>query len=458
MGLLSRYYFGTLILLALTFFVLIIEVTVDQNPKPSSVSNSTSPTSTSSSSSTTTPTDPPIYLSISSTPPDPLGVSKVSGFYGPGAWAAWMLWIVGSWYRAFTGKRSKLDPNTLSFVIATNYAALDLMRRVQQVRQSVHVEGHPEDDIMAQYGAAMTIVWQGTAHILLQSIVFGVFHDGPRPFKFWMLSGGLMIPLLSQALASVASMQFSTLDDRTPAMFWNGMGSAKHDFLLFVNWLWVPVFILVLLLAGILLYRLCVGSAVFRSFDWQRIWVLFYSFYPAVVLTAFTVFMSSLCVLLEIENPSVVAFDIIMWICFVPVIPVGAILVTISIVFIFLPFHVLVTILKFIFTGGKSFHKACFFIPCAPQSILEMDQAFALLAGVVMLVGIEIAPPIVKSWTKKWREKRLFEQEVNRRIGLGVNERERVNSGFEMTSTSRTNSELERLSQRTNSGVIGEVV
>ncbi|KAF2490012.1 hypothetical protein BU16DRAFT_567113 [Lophium mytilinum] len=255
MTLLERSYSISLLLLALTFSILLIELFPAPDPVASAERQATS-TGTSSSSSTGTPTNLPVYLYISSAPPDPLGVSKVSGFYGPGAWAAWMLWVVGSWYRVFTEKRSKLDSNTLGFVIATNYAALDLIRRIQQVRHAVRLENQAADEIMAQYGAAMTIVWQGSMHTLLQSLIFGIYFHERRKIKFWTLSGGLVIPLLSQAMASAASIQIKALDDKTPAMFWNGMGPTAHSVLLYINWIWLPVFMLVLLLIGIYLHRL----------------------------------------------------------------------------------------------------------------------------------------------------------------------------------------------------------
>lgn len=38
----------------------------------------------------------PLHLSTTSTLPDSLGIAKVNGFYGPGAWSGWFLTIVSS--------------------------------------------------------------------------------------------------------------------------------------------------------------------------------------------------------------------------------------------------------------------------------------------------------------------------------------------------------------------------
>jgi hypothetical protein len=66
-------------------------------------------------------TQPVIHLSID--PPDLHGFSHVSGLYGPGAWSAWYLCIVGSWLGLSrkisgskkTGALGKLDLNLVTY-------------------------------------------------------------------------------------------------------------------------------------------------------------------------------------------------------------------------------------------------------------------------------------------------------------------------------------------------------
>src|SRR2546429_5716717 len=73
-----------------------VAIAVSQ-PHRISVSINLPTTTTADSTSTTLWVDDGIYLAVSATPPDPLGIANVSGFYGPGAWPTWFLSVCGSW-------------------------------------------------------------------------------------------------------------------------------------------------------------------------------------------------------------------------------------------------------------------------------------------------------------------------------------------------------------------------
>jgi hypothetical protein len=47
-------------------------------------------------------------------------------------------------------------------------------------------------------------------------------------------------------------------------------------------------------------------------------------------------------------------------------------------------------------TGGRIVGNSCYFMPCAPQALSESDQAFALFAGLAMIV-YELGP---KLWAR----------------------------------------------------------
>lgn len=466
--LLEKYYGFLLIILCASFAVLIIEAYAIPTPKqpfavpsPSQTSfiTSTSPSPTSSSHTySTKPTDPPIFLNITSAPPDELEISQVSGFYGPGAWIAWMLWIVASWYRIFADHASGVDPNAWSYLVATNVAAIDLMRRAQRMVTSARhtADGRPDLNLLGSFGAAATIVWQGTAHAFIQGGLTLILDERASP-KFWTLLAGLFLPLLSQALVSTAMLEISTLSDLTPAMFWNGMGSGYHQFLLCVHVLWVPVFMILAIVLGNLFFRYCARKTVFNPIDFNRIFKLLYHYYPALMLTALDAFMVGLCVILLLPaDQGLGAFDVVLYFFFATLLPPAGILVPACIMYLFYPFHALITFLKIVFTGGKSFKKACFFMPCAPQSLLDMDQVVGVLIGLIMFVGIEIGVPMYRKWQKRKREDRILAQDISRRI-----ERARAvdqDHGIELTtSANRTNSELQALSRRTNSGLSRQV-
>ena len=50
-------------------------------------------------------------------------------------------------------------------------------------------------------------------------------------------------------------------------------------------------------------------------------------------------------------------------------------------------------------TIGSAPAQSCFFMPYTPQSVLDSDQAFAVLGGLVMLLGSEVVPsfPVQKT-------------------------------------------------------------
>jgi hypothetical protein len=64
-----------------------------------------------------------LHLPVTAAPPDPLGIANVSGFYGPGSWAAWFLTGAASWLRIVRRDERNFDLNTWLFFAGTNWAA-----------------------------------------------------------------------------------------------------------------------------------------------------------------------------------------------------------------------------------------------------------------------------------------------------------------------------------------------
>jgi len=58
-------------------------------------------------------------------------------------------------------------------------------------------------------------------------------------------------------------------------------------------------------------------------------------------------------------------------------------------------------------------------MPCAPQSITELDQALGLAAGIFSFFVAEIGYPYMQRRKKQRQERIEFEQETTRRFGLG---------------------------------------
>jgi hypothetical protein len=82
-------------------------------------------------------------------------------------------------------------------------------------------------------------------------------------------------------------------------------------------------------------------------------------------------------------------------------------------------------------------------MPCAPQSIKEEDQLFALIAGLLLFVGWEILPVVRYEFKKRYRDRKAFVQDVELRMRQLQTRRllTRINSGNE--TVRRTQSERE---------------
>jgi hypothetical protein len=91
---------------------------------------------------------------------------------------------------------------------------------------------------------------------------------------------------------------------------------------------------------------------------------------------------------------------------------VSAVLVFVHAVmsFFMFPLYVPSTLME----GFSNISKSCYFMPCAPQSIVEWEQAYSLVVGLVLLFGVEITPAVVK-WRK---QEKAFEDSLDRQIDL----------------------------------------
>jgi hypothetical protein len=52
--------------------------------------------------------------------------------------------------------------------------------------------------------------------------------------------------------------------------------------------------------------------------------------------------------------------------------------------------------------------QSCFFMPCAPQSIRDEDQSYALFAGLLLVIGVEVVWPSISELKRRYRENRAI--------------------------------------------------
>jgi hypothetical protein len=375
-------------------------------------------TSTSISTSTSyTPT--PLYLHVTPSSPDILGISNISGVYGPGAWGAWFLTGVAAWYRIFTQSEEKIDVNTWVFLLGINWSAMDVFRITHRMRTCSALENETEfKALLGWFGAAFTVLFWGSFHAILQVPVTAMafaYEDVLR-LRMRILIGGLIMPFIG--LLASASLLYKLPDDNSafqllPALYYRGMDSTLHGFL-FVGGAFGPA----------LLFPLII----------ECFWAIYRGLDPWDVMSGLDVFGDAMDAM-EKSNSKMLkyltaAFAIASLISFIAFI-ILLCLKNEAGLFLMLPFLVLMSFMFpslpvsfwvsvpligpgcYIWDGY--FHRkseawvseSCFFMPCSPQSISDDDQMYALLAGIFLFLGLEIVPKVFKR-VRRWYRDNIF--------------------------------------------------
>ena len=166
-----------------------------------------------------------IHLQLNTSAPDPIGFAQVSGFYGPGAWAAWFLTLVGSWL-AIVKAPGRVDSNMLLYLAGLNWVAADLLRHM--IRLHILKQAHNPAWMKeaASVGAAFVVTWWGHFHASAQ-LAF-CFQPVLDVADIDEMQRGLTLMIgstLSAAALAASSWMLGPLEvsSQIPAIFWNGM-------------------------------------------------------------------------------------------------------------------------------------------------------------------------------------------------------------------------------------------
>lgn len=327
----------------------------------------------------------PLTLQVSAESPDSLGMGYVSGFYGSGTWSAWFLTIIGSWFRTLYGETpdtKKFDSNTWAFLLGMNWAAADLMKHLSTLR-AARDAGFPDwTKECASIAAGYTVVFWGVTHVMAQLSTFHCRREEDfNRQRFLIFLIGLLLPGVALTTTSIKLNEHDIMD-HIPSFYWRFIDASAHSSLLFVTHIIGP-WCLVIAMACLLWHvrhfvpttvRTLMGSNPYST-------ILFLS-YSATLILLVSVKHSPIwwtCLLLA---PMLVPLAIIAC-TLVPIVSACAVLVG-SIVYIFAAYFHLVS----------SPSQSCFFMPCAPQSILELDQSFSLFAGIFALLAGDLGNPI----------------------------------------------------------------
>jgi hypothetical protein len=281
----------------------------------------------------------PANVTSDSSSTDVLGIAFVSGFYGTGAWAAWILALTSSWYTIVWQPALKSNHDTLIHLLYTNWAAIDLFRQMKY-----------ENVLFGPLAAAATTTFWGLLHAALQLLLVHVriykVDYSPRSKNI------LCLLLLGTVVPSIVSTAF----------FWGiadeGQAPAYKLIVLPGSTHWTIGFFLSLCLV------FCFGLGVVLVLIIANGTYFFQELRPGNSILGHGILM---------------LLGVILWWSFTST---PSNLLSFGVV-LFRPHSPWRSI------GGSSIFK-----PCAPQGLEEWDQAFTLICGLVIFL-YELGPELM---------------------------------------------------------------
>ena len=366
---------------------------------------------------------------VSGTGDDPLGIASISGFYGPGTYTAWFLTILASWVQILVHPRKKVDPNSWFYVLGMNWAAMDLFARLNAL-DAADAAGESLEErkkLMGAIAAPLAFVYWGCYHAIFQNVVVlcltlvivGMNEDMEWRIAcrtlFWrrfILAMGMILPLTALATLAVRfplSEDFPKEAERYsffPALYWQGIRGEQVTSLMCALWGGLALLPLMVMytIATILSrvqerhYRPIVGlvgtlCARIRGPRYIKIKAAMVSSLATLVSFLRSIELATAIVqrlLRCIRACGIGLLVAILFILFFIVVAIGFG----TPLFLLVPMAVPHYFGYLIFSKNTHISESCFFMPCAPQSIKDWDQAFSLTAALVLLVCTEMVPAI----------------------------------------------------------------
>lgn len=380
------------------------------------------------------------FLPVTTAPPDPLGISAVSSFYGPGAWAGWFLTAVASYVRFLHKPLAKIDPNTWLFLLGTNWAAIDFFRNIHSLSGPGTIE--QKEKGAGIIGASLSITFWGNMYALAQLgfvLKTSINHDVFYIQRVITLLIGVVLPSAAQTMALFMIEATSYRDTRN--MYLGDVSFDRIPFVYMDNEFcgpimelgllsgWIILQFSVIALLGITWRYGCSHSRIRATMSLVRQLRVRLKTLVIVYLAAGLagVLPTTILIYNDTKKP------IWVWVLIIygaPVIAPTELVVMVGlchgwiICFMLTLLFYTITLCE---TRFRSLSEGCFFMPCAPQSIMEWDQAYALVVGIVLLVGVECVPAVAEH--KK--ELRAFEKGVERKIADGLRRRRARNTSHE---------------------------
>jgi hypothetical protein len=320
-------------------------------------------------------------MSLDGSAPDLLGISQISGWYGPGAWTAFLCFTIASWIRASRDWTSRLETNTWMLLLATNCAAIDLTLRIAELKR----ESMSDDEeviskqllSLGRLATGLMITYWGTLHATLQLgalVAVKSFRKQDHAsstaliLRISTIFIGVQFPAV--VLCSFLRLYSLEIDKQKmvlllPALYVHGADENK------LSYLTIGVLGLAIVSASLLLLSWAFVSWFQRSnINMRRS--------SRRMKTPLPTWLADLSLVLFGMLPPFAVAATAMF-------AVQCILTELLLYFIGLLSH-----------PCQHWTGSCFFMPCTAHSVGDMDQAFGLVAGLIMLLGPDIILPFAR--------------------------------------------------------------
>lgn len=371
-------------------------------------------------------TAPRLFLHLDSAAPDTIGFALVNGYYGPGSWAGWFLFVCYSWYTLLRSKSSTVDLSTISFALPLNAIAIDHFHHLKAISALKLVDDPSWTQHGASLGAAFTVLFWGLLCMIAQGVVVLLYPgflrvNGARGI---ILLIGSVLPAAS--LAAAAWMLDVEMIACIPALYWPGMyNSGWENNMSLDHWsgyalatttgTWL-LFSYACLATYLILWFTLSDRSVTRSVTHlinllPRSWMIenpLTQFCLCLLAGTLVLVVFMTCLLTGHEYVAVVMVVMSLF-CFLMIAVFSALWLGVG--SIALIAHVSTYLFAICFSKKTSITQSCFFMPCAPQSITELDQAIDLCTGLFILGVMELMGPYLGRVWRLWKGGHLSERE-----------------------------------------------
>lgn len=121
---------------------------------------------------------------------DPANVAAVSGFYGPGAWTAYICSLTSAWYTLLFRPEASGSSDLIVSLLYANWAAIDLL---------LHVTSKDPKTSYASVAAASTITMWALEQIVMQIAICAIMTPLSQPTKrrLYLCVAGVLVPSIA---------------------------------------------------------------------------------------------------------------------------------------------------------------------------------------------------------------------------------------------------------------------